>query len=207
MSVSDTLLSQERTKHRSPGRDALLREFLQDQNEAQRRQTRNSSSRTSLEVSAAAGGYTFLRKWGAFIGGGNGELYSPRVAAVDNSGNVYVTDAGNSRIQKFSSSGKFIAKWGSLGRGNGQFNWPRGIAVDNSGNVYVADTFNNRIQRFSSSGAYLSKWGSWGTGINGFQSPMGITIDDSGNVYVADTGNQRIKKFGLMGGNLIRRLR
>jgi DNA-binding beta-propeller fold protein YncE len=68
---------------------------------------------------------------------------------VDASGNVYVADAGNNRIQKFSSSGTLITMWGSLGTGNGQFSNPSGVAVDASGNVYVADTFNNRIQVFS----------------------------------------------------------
>ncbi|KJU83437.1 conserved hypothetical protein, secreted, partial [Candidatus Magnetobacterium bavaricum] len=36
----------------------------------------------------------------------------PRYIAVDGSGNFYVADTHNHRIQKFSSDGKFIAKWG-----------------------------------------------------------------------------------------------
>ena len=75
---------------------------------------------------------------------------------MDSSGNVYVADTDNNRIQKFSSSGVFLAKWGSSGSGDGQFNNPWGIAVDSSGNVYVADTGNNRIQKFSSSGGLFS---------------------------------------------------
>ena len=55
----------------------------------------------------------------------------------------------NYRIQKFSSSGVFLAKWGTEGSGDGQFKDPRGIAVDGSGNVYVADYSNNRIQKFA----------------------------------------------------------
>jgi DNA-binding beta-propeller fold protein YncE len=67
---------------------------------------------------------------------------------VDSKGNIYVADASNSRIQKFTSKGKFITKWGSLGDGEGQFRTPNGIAVDSKGNIYVADTYNNRIQKF-----------------------------------------------------------
>ncbi|MBF0537156.1 MAG: DUF1566 domain-containing protein [Nitrospirae bacterium] len=61
----------------------------------------------------------------------------------------YVADPANNRIQKFSSSGAFITKWGSSGSGDGQFNSPYGVAVDTSGNVYVADNGNNRIQKFA----------------------------------------------------------
>ena len=50
--------------------------------------------------------------------------------AVDSSGNVYVADSDNNRIQKFDSNGNFITKWGSNGSGDGQFNGPIGIAVD-----------------------------------------------------------------------------
>jgi tripartite motif-containing protein 71 len=59
-----------------------------------------------------------------------------------------VADTFNDRIQKFSSGGAFIAKWGASGSGDGQFSSPEGVATDAAGNVYVADTFNDRIQKF-----------------------------------------------------------
>ena len=66
-------------------------------------------------------------------------IFRPEGVAVDSSGNVYVTDYDNDRIQKFASDGKFITTWGSSGSGEGQFTKPQGIAVDSSGNVYVDD--------------------------------------------------------------------
>ncbi|WP_081853913.1 6-bladed beta-propeller [Candidatus Magnetobacterium casense] len=68
--------------------------------------------------------------------------------ATDSSGNIYVVDAGNSRIQKFSSSGQFLTKWGSKGSDDGQFKSPDGIAIDSSGNLYVVDAGNSRVQKF-----------------------------------------------------------
>ena len=44
--------------------------------------------------------------------------------AIDSSGDVYVADSGNNRIQKFDSDGNYITSWGSLGSGNGQFIYP-----------------------------------------------------------------------------------
>ena len=92
--------------------------------------------------------YVFVLKWGT-AGSGDGQFYSPLGVAVDCSGNVYVTDASNHRIQKFTSNGDFVTKWGSGGSGDGQFNGPYGVAFGSSGNVYVGDTYNNRIQRFT----------------------------------------------------------
>ena len=123
----------------------------------------------------------------------------PDSVALDSSGNVYVTDTYNHRIQKFTSSGQFVTKWGSEGSGDGQFNLPGDIALDSSGNIYVADTGNHRIQKFTSSGQFVSKWGSEGSGDGQFNSPGGIALDSSGNVYVADTYNHRIQKFTSSG--------
>ena len=67
--------------------------------------------------------------------------------AVDGSGSVYVTDS-TSRIQKFTSSGTFVTKWGTIGTEDGQFHYAYGVAVDSPGYVYVTDTDNNRIQKF-----------------------------------------------------------
>lgn len=46
---------------------------------------------------------------------GNGEFDTPAGVVVDPSGNVFVTDVNNERIQKFTNTGTFIRKWGSLG--------------------------------------------------------------------------------------------
>ena len=142
-----------------------------------------------------------ITEWGS-LGADDGQFNPPIAIGVDTSGNVYVADTGNKRIQKFDSDGKFFTKWGSAGAGNGEFNLPQGVAVDASGNVYVADTWNNRIQKFSPNGNFINKWGSDGSGDGQFSLPGGVAVDSSGNVYVADTGNNRIQKFDS-NGNLI----
>ena len=98
-------------------------------------------------------------------------LILPEDVATDSSGNVYVVDFGNNRIQKFDSNGNFITKWGSEGAGDGQFKSPLGIAIDSSGNVYVADHDNHRIQKFDSNGNFITKWGSDGAGDGQFNTP------------------------------------
>jgi len=60
----------------------------------------------------AAETYVFVTKWGTG-GVGYSQLQWPTGIAVDSSGNVYITDRGHDRIQKFSSDGTFLTKWGS----------------------------------------------------------------------------------------------
>jgi hypothetical protein len=71
-------------------------------------------------------------------GSHNGQFDKPVGITVDPSGNVYVVDLENHRVQEFSSSGTFITKWGTYGEGTGQFLYPYGVAADGSGNVSVS---------------------------------------------------------------------
>jgi sugar lactone lactonase YvrE len=142
--------------------------------------------------------YSYITQWGT-KGTGNGQFEFPNGIAVDSSGNVYVTDYGINRVQKFDSTGVYITKWGNYGSGNGQFYLPIGIAVDSSGNVYVADRGNHRVQKFNSGGGYITQWGHLGGGNGQFDGPPGIAIESSGNVYVTDTVNMRVQKFDSTG--------
>jgi sugar lactone lactonase YvrE len=145
---------------------------------------------------------SFLLQWGVSGGTGSGELNSPSGVATDASGNVYVADTGNNRIQKFDATGNFLTMWGSAGSANGQFVDALALAIDASGNVYVADAGNNRIQKFDASGTFLTTWGSAGSANGQFGYPVGVATDANGNVYVVDSGNHRVQKFDASGNFL-----
>ena len=124
-----------------------------------------------------------------------GQFKYPTMIAADHTGNVYVVDQHNHRVQKFDSSGKFILMWGKKGSGDGEFNYPYGIAVDSKGNVYVSDMNNNRVQKFSANGIYLASIGKYGTGDGEFKYPYGIAVGPNDIVYVIDAFNYRVQKF------------
>jgi DNA-binding beta-propeller fold protein YncE len=126
---------------------------------------------------------------------GDGQFGQVSGIAVDASGNVFVADNFNNRIQKFTNTGTFITKWGSAGVGNRQFNSPEGVAVDSSGNVFVVDSSNRRIQTFTNTGEFITKWGSQGAGNGQFSFPRAIALDSSGNVFVTDSFKHNIQKF------------
>ncbi|GEM_PF-231584 len=140
----------------------------------------------------------FALAWGT-AGTGNGQFNAPADVAVDASGNVYVLDSGNDRVEKFDKAGTFLLAWGTAGTEDGQFSQPKGLAVDSSGNVYVADTGNNRVQKFTSAGVFVLKFGAQGSGDGQFSSPTDVATNAGGNIYVVDRGNHRIQKFALDG--------
>ncbi len=130
-------------------------------------------------------------------------LKQPRGIYVDASGNIYVSDYGNHRVQKWTpgaSSGTTVAGQSNATSGSGttQLNNPNGVWVDASGNVYVGDAGNNRVQKWAlgaSAGSTVAGGNGTGIGLNKLNTPSGIWIDAAGNLYVADNGYNRIQKF------------
>ncbi len=152
--------------------------------------------------------FGLLAKWGE-QGAGNGELNNAQDVAVDSTGNVYVADGGNFRIQKLDSNGSFIENWGSIF--DNPMVMPLSVVFDSQDNIYVAEKYydiredgglepvNYRIRKLDSSGGVIENWGDVGSGDGQFNTPWGIAVDQVGNVYVADGLNHRIQKFNSSG--------
>jgi len=76
----------------------------------------------------------------------------PSDIAMDASGNIYVLDSANHRVQKFSPDGKYLATFGRRGQGPGEFYNPDSIDIDAHGFFYVMDAYQSRIQTMTPAG-------------------------------------------------------
>jgi tripartite motif-containing protein 71 len=137
--------------------------------------------------------YSYARQIGGiWTDASQGQLRGGYGIAVDATGNSYVVDQENSRVQKFAADGSFIAAWGSLGSGNTNFNYPRGIALDAT-YVYIADTVNHRIVKLTQNGVYQS---SWSTGTNSIPSSIAYS---GGTLYVTRLGSHTVIGYDTNG--------
>ncbi len=145
------------------------------------------------------------------------QLLTPTFVAIDATGNIYVSDYGNSRIRKISTSGIIttIAGTGTAGYNgdwiqatDAQISNCDGITLDNLGNLYISDDYNNRIRKVNSAGIITTIAGTGEAGNSGdngpataakFSSPHGIAVDNSGNVYFADYPNNCVRKVNTAG--------
>lgn len=124
-----------------------------------------------------------------YTGAGNGSrlFNGPSGLALGPSRSLLVADAGDHRIDRFSSSGNLLGWIGDAATGPGRLDHPTGVAVNSKGEVYVADRA--RLVSFSPSGSFDRVWTGSGTA---FVDLVDVAIDPGDRVYVLDAGSGRV---------------
>ena len=122
-----------------------------------------------------------------------GELFYPVNIALGPDNLLYVSEAGNFRVQKFTLDGKPVGSFGRVGTGFGQFARPKGIAVDHDGHVYVVDAAFENVQILDKDGKVLLFFGEPGGERGNINLPAAITIDYDNVAYFQKYANPKFK--------------
>lgn len=168
-------------------------------------------------------GYTITTIAGTNYAGDGGKAVNAPLAAVeglatDSAGNVYISDAGDHRVRKVSTTGTIVTLAGNGAAGlrgdkgpsnEAQLNQPYGLAVDPYGQILIADLGNQRIRRIGVDGMITTVAGGGETKPPGeggealatrFQAPRNVVADPNGNLYVSDFGDNRVYRITPSGG-------
>src|SRR5262249_31197913 len=138
--------------------------------------------------------------------GATARFNGPRGVVIDNLGNVYVADTGNSAVRLITSTGEVqtVAGDGTVGKSdspNPRFNGLAGITYDGERvYAYIADTRNHRIRRLAPGANAVTTL----TGVDRgfadgnattarFAEPSGIAPDGHGRLILADAINSLVR--------------
>ncbi len=144
-------------------------------------------------------------------------LNLPSDLAVDDKGNIFISDRSNNRVRKVDAGG-IITTVAGLGPAEfgGDFGpaedallkYPFGICLDKQGNLYIADRGNNRIRKVTPEGIISTVAGD---GMHSFSGdygpanqsslayPTDVVADDAGNLYISDRNNNRVRRVDPQG--------
>ena len=117
-----------------------------------------------------------------------GELNNPYGIAIHyKTGNVYIADTNNHRVQVFGCNGDYLFMFCE------KMNRPIGICVSQN-TVFVTQLISHCINMYELEGKLIKSVGSKGNGEAQFNNPLGLDVSDrTNNIYVCDCNNNRIQ--------------
>ncbi len=145
-----------------------------------------------------------IRTWGALDpktgapvpGNKPGEFDEPIGLAVDQTGNLYVADRLNFRIQVFAPDGQFLRQWPVKGWVKDQVDMEPHLALDKAKQIlYVTDGRGKQVLCYRLDGTPVSVIGKDAAGNDLFRVPLGIAVCNDGNVVLVDAGSGMLLKL------------
>ncbi|HVK84310.1 MAG TPA: hypothetical protein VM513_09385 [Kofleriaceae bacterium] len=145
------------------------------------------------------------------------EISSSLAVAVDDGGQLYITDQFNRRIRRVDASGvirTIAGNGGSFFAGDGgpatsaSVGASGPVAVDLAGNVYVSDGNGHRVRRIDTLGVIMTiaggspdeDLGDGGPAVDSqLYFPSDLAIDRTGNLYIADVAHHRVRRIDPAG--------
>jgi hypothetical protein len=137
---------------------------------------------------------------------------SPRSVAIDQAGNIYISDFWSSTIRRVDASSGIISTYAgnTTGWNATSMHNPEGIALDGAGNLYIADRKNNAVRKVAPPATpggqgvmtTIAGLGPTSPGCSGdggkataasLTLPQDVAVDAAGNVYIADSGCRKVR--------------
>jgi hypothetical protein len=110
-----------------------------------------------------------------------GNIDAPSALAADATGNIWITNQGNSTVTELAHSGSILSGPGGY---TASFNSPSAIAFDTDGSVWITNKGSNTISRLNNNGGEITSYGS-----GGLSSPISISFDSLGDAWIANSNN------------------
>ncbi len=145
----------------------------------------------------------------------NASLLNPSRVAFDASGNLFISDGGNSRIRKVANgiittvAGKNVSGYSGDGgmATNASLYYTKGVACDAAGNLFIADGGNSRIRKVATNGIIttVAGGGSVNPGNGGAATNVSLSyindvaFDAAGNLYISTQNDSRIREVHFAG--------
>ncbi len=138
---------------------------------------------------AAPGPLQLISQWGT-RGDDPGQLDDPQSIAVDSVGNVYIANAGNAYIEKFSANGTPL-----LAFQENRLKQPQSIAVDDGGAMYITDPARSTIYVVFPRGERdVHRILRLRTRPSS-ENSLSVSVDDEGMIYVLDQDAGKVFTF------------
>lgn len=144
--------------------------------------------KNSLVVKLDASGNTLISF--GMSGSKNGQFDDPADIAISSAGVIFVADAGNHRVQAFSSDGVLLSIISDST--TGKLKYPTALAIDPQDNLYVLDTDRSTVSTYSAKGTALTEFGqSKANEFSNLKEPHGL-IATRDEVFVVEPEQVRV---------------